>query len=380
MDISQLLDFDLGLPTKIPRYLTGPAGLGKSSVVKMIAEKRGMKVVDIRLSELEPADLVGMPFVHHLENGETVTRYAAPEWWFRLENAILFLDELDRAREDMQPLAMQLTLDRRAGGRTLPESTIVFAAGNGLKYQTATVDQALCTRMPIVDFTPTAAEWTSWALDATSGVHPAVSQFIQANKQLLDIPDVDVGKPNMAVTSRRSWANFGIMLMNRPDTKDRLHEVARENNRLMVYGEPFIGQVAAHTFASWVRDNFNPLDIWDIFNGKIKDPKGFPITQVVQSLADVMEIFTSEKVDDKQRTNAALFYAAMGRETFATFFNRLPTEHAGIIVSNKTLTEATNALLAAKKSVSKKKKKKDDADTSADSTEEAADDTADKSV
>ena len=65
MDISQLLDFDLGLPTKMPRYLTGPAGLGKSSVVKMIAEKRGMKVVDIRLSELEPADLVGMPFVHH---------------------------------------------------------------------------------------------------------------------------------------------------------------------------------------------------------------------------------------------------------------------------------------------------------------------------
>jgi hypothetical protein len=362
MDIKQLIDFDSGLHPHMPRFLGGPAGLGKSSVVKMIAKLRGMRVVDLRLSELEPADLVGMPYVDKTVDGQVVTRYAAPTWWYNLENAILLLDELDRAREDMQPLAMQLTLDRRAGGRDLPASTIVFAAGNGLKYQTATIDQALCNRMAMIEFTPTAAEWTAWAQEESSNVHPAVAQFIQQNKQLLDISDADVGKPNLPVPSRRSWANFGGMLLDREDSKKAIQDIAKASNNLLVWGEPFVGQVAAHAFASWVKDKFNPLDIMDIFNGKIKDAEGFPITQVIQSLSDVMEIFISDKVDDKQRTNAGLFYAAIGRETFAAFFNRLPNEYAGIVVGNKTLQEATNALLEAKRSANAKPKKEGEAD------------------
>lgn len=362
MNIAQLIDFDAGLPNTMPRYLSGPAGLGKSSAVKLIAKKRGMKVVDLRLSELEPADLVGMPHVEKLADGRSVTRYAAPGWWFDLEcpeGAVLFLDELDRAREDMQPLAMQLTLDRRAGGRDLPPNVIVFAAGNGLKYQTATLDQALCNRMAIIEFTPTAEEWTSWATEKESGVHPAITQFIRDHKQLLDIPEVDIGKPNMPVTSRRSWTNFGIMLNNREDTREGIEKVARTNN-LSNYGEPFIGQTAAHTFATWVRDNFKPLNIMDIFDGKIKNPEGYPITQVIQSLSDVMEIFSSDKVDDKQRRHAAKFYAAMGRETFSAFFNRLPNQFGQLLATDKDLSDAVQALVDAKNTANTKDKEKED--------------------
>jgi len=348
MDISQLVDFDSILSTTQARLLTGDAGLGKSSVVRMIAQKRGMRVVDLRLSEMEPADLVGMPFVDKLADGTVVTRYAAPTWWYDLENAVLFLDEIDRAREDMQPLAMQLTLDRRAGGRTLPESTIVYAAGNGLKYQTATLDQALCNRFAIVDFTPTSSEWVSWASDPANGVHSAVVQFITQHKSLLDIPEGKRGVPNEAVTSRRSWTFLGRTLMNREDTRDSLSEVAARDNRLMVYSAPFVGEVAANTFSSWVRDNFKPLDIMEIFSGKLKSPKGFQLTQVIQALRDVMEVMNRDDIKDEQRINAALFYSRMGHEPFSAFFEALDDRHGDIINKSPDLKAAVRALLDAK--------------------------------
>jgi hypothetical protein len=371
MDISQLIDFDSLLPTTQARLLTGDAGLGKSSVVRMIAQKRGMRVVDLRLSELEPADLVGMPFVDKLADGTVVTRYAAPTWWYDLENAVLFLDEIDRAREDMQPLAMQLTLDRRAGGRTLPDSTIVFAAGNGLKYQTATLDQALCNRFAIVDFTPTSSEWVSWASDPANGVHPAVVQFITQHKNLLDIPEGKRGVPNEAVTSRRSWTFLGRTLMNREDTRDSLPEVAARDNRLMVYAAPFIGEVAANTFSSWVRDNFKPLDIMDIFNGKLKSPKGFQLTQVIQALRDVMEVMNRDDIKDEQRINAALFYSRMGHEPFSAFFEALDDRHGDIINKSPDLKAAVRALLDAKAKIYAKPAA--DGTTAAASTEAPAD-------
>jgi len=371
MDISQLIDFDSLLPTTQARLLTGDAGLGKSSVVRMIAQKRGMRVVDLRLSELEPADLVGMPFVDKLADGTVVTRYAAPTWWYDLENAVLFLDEIDRAREDMQPLAMQLTLDRRAGGRTLPDSTIVFAAGNGLKYQTATLDQALCNRFAIVDFTPTSSEWVSWASDPANGVHPAVVQFITQHKNLLDIPEGKRGVPNEAVTSRRSWTFLGRTLMNREDTRDSLSEVAARDNRLMVYAAPFIGEVAANTFSSWVRDNFKPLDIMDIFNGKLKSPKGFQLTQVIQALRDVMEVMNRDDIKDEQRINAALFYSRMGHEPFSAFFEALDDRHGDIINKSPDLKAAVRALLDAKAKIYAKPAA--DGTTAAASTEAPAD-------
>jgi hypothetical protein len=248
----------------------------------------------------------------------------------------------------MQPLAMQLTLDRRAGGRSLPDSTIVFAAGNGLKYQTATLDQALCNRFAIVDFTPTASEWVSWASDPANGVHSAVVQFITQHKNLLDIPEGKRGVPNEPVTSRRSWTFLGRTLMNREDTRESLPEVAGRDNRLMVYSAPFVGEVAANTFSSWVRDNFKPLDIMDIFNGKLKSPKGFQLTQVIQALRDVMEVMNRDDIKDEQRINAALFYSRMGHEPFSAFFEALDDRHGDIINKSADLKAAVRALLDAK--------------------------------
>ena len=45
-----------------PVMLWGPPGVGKSQMVAQVAEKHGMPVIDIRLSQMEPSDLRGITF------------------------------------------------------------------------------------------------------------------------------------------------------------------------------------------------------------------------------------------------------------------------------------------------------------------------------
>ena len=46
---------------KKPIMLWGPPGVGKSALVHQIAMARGLKVLDLRLAQLEPTDLRGIP-------------------------------------------------------------------------------------------------------------------------------------------------------------------------------------------------------------------------------------------------------------------------------------------------------------------------------
>ena len=51
-----------------PVMLWGPPGVGKSQIVAQVAENHGAVIVDIRLSQMEPSDLRGIPF----KNGQKV--------------------------------------------------------------------------------------------------------------------------------------------------------------------------------------------------------------------------------------------------------------------------------------------------------------------
>jgi hypothetical protein len=348
MNISQLREFDRVLDPHVARFLRGPSGIAKSSVVELIAKDRGMKVITINFAEMEPGDVCGLPCVKQkkLADGTeiTVTEFAAPVWWGDLENAVLFLDEVDRAREDMQPIAMQLSLQRQCAGRKLPNDTIVFAAGNGEKYTVVPLDQAEVNRFVMIDFTPTVEEWISWASKTEeSGVHPALIQFIQENHKLLDTPEADIGKHNYQVPTRRSWTRFG-QLLNHPDIKDKLKQM---DMTLRLYGEPFVGQVAAGAFHTWVSKNYNPLTTEDILAGKITDPSNqFPIAQLMSTLDVVMPVINDPKTSEEHRRNALIFYNRCGAEAFMAAFERLEQTYARTIAETPELRTTIDRIIA----------------------------------
>ena len=65
------------LQTKWPVFIWGPPGVGKSSLVRDIAKKQKMKLLDVRASLLDPTDLRGIPMSPRREHFGSTCLFAA---------------------------------------------------------------------------------------------------------------------------------------------------------------------------------------------------------------------------------------------------------------------------------------------------------------
>jgi MoxR-like ATPase len=142
--------------------LWGPPGVGKSQIVAKIAQQHGVDLVDIRLSQMEPTDLRGIPF----RSGNKV------EWSIpamlphdQHSSGILFLDEITSAPPAVSAAAYQLILDRRLGEYKMPEGWVIFAAGNrqGDRGVTYAMPAPLANRFTHYEVEVHLDDWVHWA-------------------------------------------------------------------------------------------------------------------------------------------------------------------------------------------------------------------------
>ena len=120
---------------KISTMIWGAPGIGKSSIVAQIANEHKIDFVDVRLSQLAPTDLRGLPVAD-----DGISKWYPPEFLPRQGKGILFLDELNMAPPALQGVAQQLILDRRVGSYVVPEDWYVWAAGNRKEDRAAVFD------------------------------------------------------------------------------------------------------------------------------------------------------------------------------------------------------------------------------------------------
>ena len=112
-----------------PVMIWGPPGVGKSQLVAQVAQQHEVPLIDIRLSQLEPSDLRGIPFRtdHHVE---WAIPQMLPDAARHGRSGIMFLDEITSATPAVSAAAYQLILDRSLGEYRVPEGWVIFAAGN----------------------------------------------------------------------------------------------------------------------------------------------------------------------------------------------------------------------------------------------------------
>jgi MoxR-like ATPase len=150
---------------KIPTFLWGAPGVGKSSIVKQIAHEKQIGFIDLRLALMDPTDLKGIPF-YDKESHSAL--WAPPAFLPREGEGILFLDELNTASPSVQASAYQLILDRAIGEYTLPDGWAVVAAGNretdrGVTYKMAS---PLANRFVHLELEVSVSQWRVWAYKA----------------------------------------------------------------------------------------------------------------------------------------------------------------------------------------------------------------------
>ena len=198
--------------------LVGNHGIGKSEILTEYFSAKGMRVVPLFLGQMsDPGDLIGIPN----RNESTGKTDFMPPYWFPLDGQpiVLFLDELNRARPEVLQTIMDLALNRKLAGRSLPEgSRIISAVNEGDQYQLTDLDPALVSRFNVMTFRPTTEEWLLWA--EKNGVDSRVREFIRENPMWLDRnPDEKEGADTglEKTPDRRAWKRVSDVLRNAKD-------------------------------------------------------------------------------------------------------------------------------------------------------------------
>jgi len=187
---------------KLPVFIWGPPGIGKSSIVKQIAHKAELDFLDLRLSLLDPTDLKGIPFFN-AETKEGV--WAKPSFLPSDPNStgILFLDEINTAPPAVQASAYQLILDRKVGEYTLPKGWSIVAAGNrendrGVVYK---MPPPLANRFVHFEMEVDFNDWKAWAYSVK--IESTIIAYLAYDKSMLFTFDASSNEKSFATP--RSW-------------------------------------------------------------------------------------------------------------------------------------------------------------------------------
>ncbi len=185
-----------------PVMLWGPPGVGKSQIVMQIGERHDIPVIDIRLSQMEPSDLRGIPFKQG-DRVEWATPSILPDAGRHGESGILFLDEINSAAPSVSAAAYQLILDRRLGDYKVPEGWAIFAAGNrqGDRGVTYAMPAPLANRFSHYEVELNLDDWVAWAY--AHGIDERIIGFLRFRPELLF--DFDPAHNPVAFPSPRSW-------------------------------------------------------------------------------------------------------------------------------------------------------------------------------
>ncbi len=159
------------LNSKLPVLIRGRHGVGKSEVVYQIAARRDLPVIERRASQMTEGDLLGLPDVAETSiNGRKATTWNAPDWLVTAceQPVLLFLDEVDRATQEVRQGLFELTDSRKINGWHLHADTLIVAAVNGgehgAQYQVGEMDPAELDRWTVFDVEPSTEDWLKWAM------------------------------------------------------------------------------------------------------------------------------------------------------------------------------------------------------------------------
>jgi len=168
--------------TKLIPFLESIRGIGKTQFIQDYCKTNNLDLFTLNLSAIDSSDFTGLPYV---KNG--VTEYAAPNF-FKMKNAVLFLDEANRVNDnDVKAALHSLLLDRSINGHILDDSVLIVMAGNPVNedYETLEFDASLKDRIVTIKFNHTFKDFVSYLKSEIKPI-PFI-KFVENNENLFEV-------------------------------------------------------------------------------------------------------------------------------------------------------------------------------------------------
>lgn len=237
--------------TPIAIALEASAGIGKTSVVKQVAEERNMGFTKLNLAQLDEAgDLIGFPVTEYecqiarrfkdedgniktkvlpgtvwltakqldtmdkstavKQTGKTRMGYAKPAWVpeYNDNGTICLLDDYVRASPQLLQACMDLILEQKYVSWSLPEKTTIVLTNNADdgSNNVSSLDEAQRTRFLNFDVAFDTNAWMEWAENA--GIDGRCINFVASYSDELFSADEEGNR----ICNPRSFVMFANMI------------------------------------------------------------------------------------------------------------------------------------------------------------------------
>lgn len=313
---------------QVTPFIWGHRGLGKSSLVRQLAASQEWGFLDMRCSQMEACDLRGLPqrgedgrthflppadlpladlpseqvnmaLEQALEEDEQYPGTFLKRWKElqpRLRQGMLFLDELNRARDDVLQASFQLVLDRSLGEYVLPPGWCVVAAGNFSDgYQVNGFhDPAFLNRfchLILSSGAKTLEEWGRWMTSEHGDAADGVLDFAEHNLKHVD-GEIRDELGFQIQPSRRSW-DAVVRVLKAAGPKAHQKPVVWE----VIAG--LVGKEAATTFRKY-QSPIKPREVIEVGMPGVKERlAGLSRTQLQGVLSGLTNLVLSRLDEDR---------------------------------------------------------------------------------
>lgn len=222
-----------------PVLLMGPPGIGKTAIMKQIAEEEKIGLVEYTLTHHTRQSAVGLPILEKRRfQGEecTVTEYTMSEMLASVyeciekegaETGILFLDEINCVSETLAPTMLQLLQNKTFGAHKLPKGWCIVAAGNPERYNKSVREFDIVTldRVKKIEIQENHSVWDRYA--AKQGVHLGIRSYLQLKTE--NFYRIEERQEGSCFVTARGWEDLSRILqsyeeMKVPITEDLIGE------------------------------------------------------------------------------------------------------------------------------------------------------------
>lgn len=287
------------LNQKLVPFIQGSPGIGKSDIVKDIAKKGKLKVIDIRLSQCDPTDLSGLPRFN-ADKAEFV-----PFDIFPLEDTplpkgyngwLVFLDEINSASRSIQAAAYKLVLDRMVGQRKLHDDVYIICAGNKETDNAVTnpISTALRSRFITLPFEIDYKQWLEWAID--NDIDYRITSYISYAGDSLSTFDPD--KIDQAYACPRTWVMLDKVL------KEITNKKGTDLTKYQDLFEGIVGSISAQFLAFCEYGSVLPK-IQNVLSGKETD-RGLNLGQKYMIMGYIAQ--NADKITKEEECNNVMDY------------------------------------------------------------------------
>lgn len=251
----------------ITPLISGKHGIGKSQMIKSIAQDLGGVCITIEGGTLKEGEITGLPYQYKDENGNVKFRFLPYYAVDRIQNeerrifesekkisaqntlagdenryalndleasekvaaikegkvkpVIIFIDEINRTENTVYKELMNILLTRSVNGYQFPWWVLFVGAMNpstqNSVYATNEMDPAQLDRFLKIKVGESSAEWLSFA--SKSGISSDIYRFIKDNPKMLSSNDKELDDEEKPTPSPRGWDMIDSLLKSEPKVR-----------------------------------------------------------------------------------------------------------------------------------------------------------------